>query len=265
MKLILILINVLLSLVAFPMVMRMFKNNNVVALNYKKEEIPICLGVVFIFIEMVTLSIYFLFYREEKILIYLLGILSVGLIGLLDDLTGDTQIKGLKGHIKAFFKGELTTGFMKASIGFFVSAIISVILSKDIANIILNTFLLALSINMMNLFDLRPGRCLKVFIFLGVVFLTISGFKASFILVSMLSISLIYFRYDIRAEAMLGDVGSNILGFTLGFSCVLTQNIYIRLLYTLILVGLHILAERLSISELIEENKFLKFIDQLGR
>ena len=173
--------------------------------------------------------------------------------------------KGLKGHIKAFFKGELTTGFIKAAAGFFISLIIAMFISKDIVNIVLNTFLIALSINALNLFDLRPGRALKVFILFGLIFLFLDRFKNPFIILSLLLIALVYFPYDIKAKTMMGDTGSNVLGFTLGYFSAINLNIYIRLAYLIVLIGLHIISEKSSISRIIERNKVLSFIDKLGR
>ncbi len=44
----------------------------------------------------------------------------MGLTGLLDDLTGGMKVlKGLKVILRLFFKGKLTTGGLKAGIGFF--------------------------------------------------------------------------------------------------------------------------------------------------
>lgn len=265
MNIIFLLANIIMSLIAFPMFMKMFDNNKITAANYKKEDIPICLGIVFIFIELITLSIHFLIFKESEVVLYLLGILSVGLIGLLDDLAGDIYVKGLKGHISSFFKGELTTGFLKAGIGFFTSMVLSIYLSNDPINVLINTLIISLSINSLNLFDLRPGRCLKVFMTGAIIFVLLAGFKDYFIILSMLVIALVYFPYDLKARAMMGDVGSNILGLSLGLYSTLTQSLAVRLTYLALLIFIHILAERVSISKIIEENKFLKFIDELGR
>lgn len=261
----LIIFNIILSIIGIPMIMKLLVNNGIVALNYKNEKIPMPLGLIFIFIQLISLLILILFNNDIVFLLYLIGILTMGLIGLLDDLAGDTEVKGLKGHIKSFFKGKLTTGFIKASVGMFLSIIISIKLSKTIPNIILNTFIISLSINALNLFDLRPGRSLKVFIFLSILFLLIFKFNNYFIILSMLSISVIYFYYDIKAKSMMGDTGSNVLGFTVGYYVILNQDLVVRVVYLVLLVTIHIIAEKVSISKIIENNKFLKYIDELGR
>lgn len=265
MKLGIIILNTFLAIIGIPMVMKMLKNNEVEAYNYKKEKIPMSLGIIFIFIQLISLSLYIIFKNDMEIIFYLLGIVTMGLIGLLDDLAGDIKVKGLKGHIKSFFKGELTTGFIKASIGFFLAMIVSILISKDVLNMVINTFTIALSINALNLFDLRPGRSLKVFSFLSIIFLLISKFNNYFIIVSMLAIVLVYFPYDIKARAMMGDTGSNVLGFSLGYYIVLSQSLKIRIIYLLCLIILHIIAEKTSITKIINENKILKYLDELGR
>lgn len=265
MKIFLLVLNIVMALIGAPMIMRMLKNNKIVAPNYKNENIPICLGMLFVIIQTVSLSLYTLYYQDIKIILLLIGILTMGFVGLLDDLTGDTEVKGLKGHISSFFKGSLTTGFIKASVGFFISLILAIYISENIINTIINTFIIALSINTLNLFDLRPGRALKVFNFIGLLLLLVSNFYNWYILTSMLVITMVYFKYDIKAEAMMGDVGSNVLGLSLGYYCALSQGLYMRIGYLMVLIVLHLVAEKVSISKIIENNKYLNYIDQLGR
>ena len=38
----------------------------------------------------------------------------MGLVGIYDDLIGDKEVKGLKGHFISFLKGNPTTGGIKA-------------------------------------------------------------------------------------------------------------------------------------------------------
>lgn len=265
MEIILLILTTILTIIGTPMVMKMLETNEIVALNFKKIMIPMPLGIVFIFVQLISLSLYIVIDKNIEIILYLFGILTMGLVGLLDDLAGDIKVKGLKGHIKSFFKGELTTGFVKAALGFFISLVISTFISNSIGEIIFHSFIIALSINAMNLFDLRPGRTIKVFLLLSIIFLLLSEFNRYFIIVSMILITLAYLPYDIKAKAMMGDTGSNVLGLTLGIYVVLSQILYIKIAYLLLLIFLHILAEKKSISKIIENNKILKYIDEIGR
>ena len=66
----------------------------------------------------------------------------------------------------------------------------------------------------------------------------------NFILYSIYGILFIYFPIDLKAKAMMGDVGSNVIGMTLGIYCVFTQTILARSIYLSILIVIHILAEK---------------------
>ena len=63
----------------------------------------------------------------------------------------------------------------------------------------------------------------------------------------------------------MGDVGSNVIGITLGIYCALTQTLLAKSIYLLMLILIHILAEKVSITKVIENNKILNYIDNLGR
>ncbi|MBZ2173767.1 phospho-N-acetylmuramoyl-pentapeptide-transferase [Schnuerera sp. xch1] len=259
---------IVLSSIAVPMILNMLLKSDTVNNNYKNEKIPICMGLLFIFIQIINISVIFLIRGSSNnyILYYLFAFTLIGMVGLLDDLVGDKEIKGLKGHIKSFFKGKLTTGGIKAGIGFFISVFISIILSQNLMEIVINTLLMALFTNLTNLFDLRPGRTIKVFILISTIMLFTSIVKTyDFILYSFYGILIVYFPLDLKAKVMMGDVGSNVMGITLGIFCAYTQNIIMKSVYLIILIIIHIIAERFSFSEIINNNKILKFLDNLGR
>lgn len=261
-------ISLVLSYVGIPMIFNMLIKNDTIRQNYKGEGIPISMGLSFVFIQVISLSITSLIIEDNinYTIYYLFSFILIGLVGLLDDLIGDTNIKGFKGHIKSFFKGNLTTGGIKAGIGFFVALVISILLSKGIVEIVVNTFIIALFTNLINLFDLRPGRSIKVFIIISIIMIVLSITKDyNFFFYSFYGILMVYFPLDLKAKAMMGDVGSNTLGITLGVYCVYSHSLPIKITYILFLLVIHILAEKLSFSDIIDNNKILKFIDNLGR
>ncbi|HSH37072.1 hypothetical protein [Schnuerera sp.] len=132
--------------------------------------------------------------------------------------------------------------------------------------ILVNTFIIALFTNLINLFDLRPGRSIKVFIIVSIIMLVTSVVKEyNFFFYSFYGVLIVYFPLDLKAKVMMGDVGSNVLGITLGIYCIYTHNIIIKIVYLTLLIIIHLLAEKLSFSTIIDNNKILKFIDKLGR
>lgn len=267
-NLVIFFISLLITLISTPYIYSMFLAGGCVELNYKKERIPIGMGLVFVLVQFLIILISsFYISVERSIVLSYVGILSlIGLVGIIDDLIGESVTKGFKGHIKSLFKGNLTTGGFKAVVGFLCSVIFSLLVSSNYADMVINIFLISLFINLINLFDLRPGRAGKVFSVLCIVLLITSyTFKYDFIIYSSLGIIIAYINYDLKAKSMLGDVGSNSLGATLGMYCALTQTIKVKIIYLIILIVLHIISEFYSFSKIIDRNRILRYLDNLGR
>ncbi len=237
-------------------------------LNYKNIKIPTAMGLTFLFSQTLTLGILkiFLSLEDEFLIVYLIGFIFIGLLGLIDDTIGDDKYKGLRGHLGAFLKGELTTGNIKALLGGFIAMYVSTYLSNSLFNIVINALLIALLTNFMNLFDLRPGRAGKLFISISFVSIILNfNVEYNYILYSLIGSLIIYMKYDLKAQVMMGDTGSNVLGYTLGFYFANTFNIYTKLLIVVILLILHLIAEKVSFTKIIKNSKVLNYIDMIGR
>lgn len=268
MLLISFLISLILTYIFMPMVKNMLVSSNVICENFKKEKIPNAMGLVFIFAQVITLGIIEIFYDfgNEFNLIYLLGFIFIGLIGLLDDLIGDKDTKGLKGHIRSFFKANLTTGAIKAFLGLFIALVVSSFISDDFLSFIVNGLLIGLFTNFINLFDLRPGRASKVFFIISLLLLVFNlGKENNYIILSIYGILVPYISLDLKAKVMMGDTGANVLGYTLGIMFAVNYGMKIKVVVLIILILIHLLAEKISFSKIIEENKFLRYLDNMGR
>ncbi len=261
-------LSLFLSYILIPRFINMLLKAKIVCENYKLEMIPTSVGIVFVFVQVITLGLMeiVLGFNDNFFLVYLLGFIFIGFLGLLDDLIGSKYIKGLRGHIKALFHGEITTGALKAIFGFFISLVTSSILSTSFVDFVINTFVIGLFTNFINLFDLRPGRAAKMFIFLAIILLIANiNNKYAYIIWSFFGILIPYINLDLKARAMMGDVGSNTLGYTLGVFAVTSFHITGKLIILILLVIFHILSEKVSFSKVIENNRFLKFLDMIGR
>ena len=88
-------------------------------------------------------------------------------LGMLDDLTGATDVKGLRGHLGALRQGQVTTGSVKL-VGLGVTGLVAGALARrgrgGPVDAVLAGAVIAGSANLANLFDLRPGRATKVFL-----------------------------------------------------------------------------------------------------
>lgn len=261
-------LSLILSYIGLPMIKNMLVDSNVVCENFKSDKIPTAMGLVFIFVQVITMGTFEIIYEfvDGFNLIYLLGFVFIGIIGLLDDLIGDKKVKGLRGHIKSFFNGKLTTGAIKAFLGLFISFVISSYITSTFVDFVINALLIGLFTNFINLFDLRPGRATKTFIVISMLFL-ISSSKTynDYIVYSMYGLLIPYILLDLKAEIMMGDTGANVLGFTLGIYAAINFEIVPRIIILCILILIHFMAEKVSFSKVIENNKILKYLDNIGR
>jgi hypothetical protein len=113
--------------------------------------------------------------------------------------------------------------------------------------------LFALSANLLNQLDTRPGRCLKAYLLAGAA------------LGAPLGRAVLLIPYDLRERAMLGDAGSNAFGAVLGLKSVDRFHGRIRWAAIGVLAGLNLLGERTSVGRLIERTPGLRELDRLGR
>ena len=260
-----------LGLIGTYLMIPLFKNllveSNCIRPNYKGEMIPVSMGIVFlpmIIINGIIVSYFTVnFVNTACLFLFIFGMMAMFFAGIIDDTIGNRDVSGLKGHFKSLFKGTLTTGGFKAIFGGFVGLIISVCISKGIVDIVINTLVIALSTNLMNLFDLRPGRAIKVYlVIMIVIFATLTGYVQILPLLILPNV-IAYFNYDLKAKAMMGDTGSNVLGISIGILIALGYTTKVRVSWLVFLVLIHLLTEKFSLTKIIEKNKVLNFIDKL--
>ncbi|MCL6615012.1 MAG: hypothetical protein K6U03_10445 [Firmicutes bacterium] len=207
-------------------------------------------------------------------LAFALATIGFGLVGLVDDTLGSAGAKGFRGHFGALFReGRLTTGAMKALFGGSLALMVSLAMRAvdprfgPWYQVILNTLVLASAANIINLFDLRPGRAGKLFL-VGLIAgaalaREIDRFGAPILLVFVMFLPL--FREDLRGRLMLGDTGANFLGAALGMGFVVWLTPHAKAIATAILIALQLLSERYSFSALIERVGVLRAFDRWGR
>ena len=266
---ILILTGLLGTYAIIPLFRSLLIESNVLRPNYKKDMIPVSMGIVFLPMLIINAIILAYFTTNFKdmlhIFIFLFGLVSMFFAGILDDIIGNRDVSGLKGHFKSLLNGKLTTGGFKALFGGFIGLVISIAISKNIYDIVINTLIIALSTNLMNLFDLRPGRAIKGYLLISIVLLFTLGEYTRNLLLLIFPNVIAYFNQDLKAKAMMGDTGSNVLGISIGILFVMGYPLKVRLIWLAFLIFIHILTEKYSLTKIIENNKFLNFIDKLGR
>jgi hypothetical protein len=168
------------------------------------------------------------------------SVLPVALLGVADDLWSGEE-RGFRAHLRA----GRTTGVLKL-VGIPLYALLR---TRSVSA----TLLVALSANLLNQLDTRPGRALKAYLLAAVP------------LGSPKAVAVLLAPYDLREMAMLGDSGSNALGAVLGFNSVSKFTERQRWSAIAALAGLTLLGERRSLGALIERTPLFRDLDAWGR
>lgn len=198
--------------------------------------------------------------------------------GALDDLKGSAKRRGLRGHLGALRHGEVTTGAVKLA-GIGVTGTVAALLmgrdSRGPMDCAINTGLIAGGANLLNLFDLRPGRAIKVMLLsagligAGGVGAGGSGAgrgtRAAAAIAAPVGAALALFPADLRERAMLGDAGANALGAMLGVAAATALPRPARIGLLAGIVTLTGLSEKVSFTRVIARTPALNWLDMLGR
>lgn len=203
------------------------------------------------------------------------GVVIVGfyLAGAWDDRRGDERPRGFAGHLAAIRGGRMTGGLVKLIVGGAVALGAAALVRDDwehVIDLVLIGAVIALTANLVNLFDRAPGRAAKVFL-VAALPIAVLGDPAWLVAAAgTIGALLAALPFDLRARAMLGDAGSNPLGAVLGVG--LTSNFSgppgaLGALAAMVvaLLAVNLASERWSFSEVIARNRWLARLDQLGR
>lgn len=253
----------LLELFALYLLLPMLQRGGAERPNYRGLLIPVAAGISFPLVLLISYLPYRYFSIDSSGII--IGVILMALLGLIDDLLGNRDAMGFKGHIRSLLKGQLTTGGLKMLMGGMVALYAATYCSQEWYWWLINALIIALATNFINLLDLRPGRAIKGFLIFLIPVLALNEQINWWLLLPLLGIVLAYFPYDLRARAMMGDAGSNVLGFILGYYMANLPGTGLKLGALGILLALTLLSERVSFSQIIEKVALLRYIDQLGR
>lgn len=198
-------------------------------------------------------------------------------LGALDDLVGDSGSKGFKGHLGALARGEVTTGTVKI-LGLGLTGLASAVLvdartrrndptttgqSATLLDTLVGGAVVAGSANLLNLFDLRPGRALKVTLLWGALAAARPRSGAAGAAAAGAAVGLL--GPDLAGRAMLGDTGANSAGALLGSALVQSTGRRGRIVSLAVLTALTLASEKVSFTKVIESTPVLRDLDALGR
>jgi hypothetical protein len=194
-----------------------------------------------------------------------LAVSTAALVGGYDDLYGSRHARGLAGHARALRDGQLTTGVVKLVAVTGAAAVASAMRYRNPIDAALGTVVIAGGANLVNLFDLRPGRALKVTAVAASALGRGGTRETRAVAAAAAGVALAALPDDLGERAMLGDCGAGALGALLGWSAGMSGARGRRALLAAGVVGLTAASERVSFSAVIERQPLLRAVDRLGR
>jgi len=204
-----------------------------------------------------------------------LATLGGGVFGAIDDLRESGKNKGLRGHLGELAHGRVSTGGLKI-LGIGATGLAAAALAAPdrasasaddrdaggLVDLLVNGAVIAGSANLVNLFDLRPGRALKVVLLTAPL---AGGSPAGRLIATACGTAAGLLRPDLAEESMLGDTGANAAGALLGTAAVAGLGRRGRVLTLLGLTALTLASERVSFTAVIARTPVLRELDLLGR
>jgi UDP-GlcNAc:undecaprenyl-phosphate/decaprenyl-phosphate GlcNAc-1-phosphate transferase len=255
-----------------PLVLNRLSEAGATRENYRGRRLPIPIGLVVVPAALIALIGVTLLARLTDLDVYpdnlgfaIVFVPGIALLGLIDDaLSGEGR--GWRGHGRDVLSGSLSTGLLKAGGTLGLALLVASGLPGSDAEFLLATAVLVLATNAFNLLDLRPGRCGKAYVLLGI---GLTAATQNTIALAGLGIFtapvLVAGWLDLREKAMLGDTGSNAIGGLAGLWIVLTLDTDAQVIALAILLAVNLFGEFRSISNVIEKVPGLRHLDSLGR
>lgn len=194
-------------------------------------------------------------------------------MGLLDDLgegpADAPRAKGLRGHLGALARGQVTTGSLKI-VGIGAGALLAAALvtpgrgTGRLTGTLAGAALVAGTANLHNLFDLRPGRSLKVATAVAAP-LVLAAAPTAATGACALGVVGAALPDDLAERTMLGDTGANAVGALVGTALAAHPSRLLRGSALAAVVALTLASERVSFSAVIDSTPVLHRLDDLGR
>jgi UDP-N-acetylmuramyl pentapeptide phosphotransferase/UDP-N-acetylglucosamine-1-phosphate transferase len=212
-----------------------------------------------------------------------LAALGAGAFGVYDDLYGNADRRGIRGHLTALARGELTTGGVKLA-GIGALGVLGGALARRGGSGVdkaLAAVVVAGAANAVNLLDLRPGRAVKgaaAAAAPGLVRRALAGGDdqasagagaagpAAVLAGAGLGAAFALLPEDLGESAMLGDAGANALGALLGTAAAVGARSTAGLAWRAAAVtAVNLASEKVSFTKVIAGCPPLNAVDLWGR
>jgi len=200
------------------------------------------------------------------------AVLGAAAVGAYDDLMGDAGSKGLRGHLGALGRGQVTTGAVKV-LGLAATGVAATLVAgptgptgaagrrSTARDALVGGAVVAGLANLVNLLDLRPGRALKA-VLLCAPLVPGAGRPLAAVAAGAATGLL---GEDLAERSMLGDTGAAAAGALLGAAVVVGGDRRARWVVLGLLTALTLASEKVSFTRVIESTPGLRELDRLGR
>ncbi len=192
---------------------------------------------------------------------------AVAAVGFADDLASGGP-RGLRGHLASTAHGRPTTGVLKVVVIVLAAIAAATVVAADGGpiRIVAGAATIAGCANVWNGLDVSPGRAGKWFFVVASALLVAGPRSVAWPLVLLLAGSEApLVAFDVRERGMLGDTGSNLLGFAVGTQLVAALPLWPLVGAAVVVVALNVLAETVTFSRIIGAVAPLRWFDRLGR
>lgn len=236
--------------------------------NYRGASLPTAGGLVAVVAVLAVEGVWALLDGEGVHHVYVLIVLAFGALGFVDDLLGAGEDgRGFLGHMRALFRGRMTTGGLKLFGGGAAALIACAAVDGGHGGrLLVDAAFVALAANLANLCDRAPGRTLKVGLLSAIVLGAAAALDRDLAGVAVaVGALLALLPSDLGERLMIGDTGANPLGAVLALGVVIAAPFWGRVVGLVVVLGLNLLSEGVSFSAVIDRVTPLRWIDRAGR
>jgi hypothetical protein len=236
--------------------------------NRAGRQVPVVLGVAFVAATAIGSATAFLSAEAElapAIGIALGGAAVLAAVGLLDDLVGGSE-RGFREHLGSALRLHPTTGVLKLAAGVGASIAFATVAGGGVVRVVAVAVLVAACTNVWNALDVVPGRSVKwAVVVLALTLPRALAAGGGEVQSATLGAAAAVLPFDLLERGMLGDAGSNPLGFLVGVALALVLPTVGVVIAASLALLLQVAAETVTISRLIEAAAPFRWFDRVGR